>query len=533
MPITTTLAAPSAIYRASALLLTLTTTAAAIGQTTGSTGSFPPSGVSTAQPSIAIHFGYQLDGIYGFGVPVRMFAYPDSVWTRLLTEGWVEPDGRLLSYITYPNTFNQINTTYGPSSPITQTFTIPDLRSRAIMGEGQAPGLANYTRNQASGAFSSFLTPANLPPHAHTLSSGGVTGFTGNSTSFVADQPALAIRPSIAVAGIFPPRDGAGSSSPSEPYVSQIFFLTADPIAQARMEPASGQTMPIAQQQALFALLGVNYGGNGTTNFKYPDLRGRLSSAAAPGGTGNPSITPRDVGFTYGSSFKTLLQSQMPAHLHTVPSRPDTGVAGGTLPFDNTQPTLAITYCIDISGAYPSFGAPMDDTTGYIGEIIAMACNFAPAGFLPCDGRLLPIQSNQALFSLLGNTYGGNGSVNFAIPDLRGRTPVMATANTPAGTTYGEEATTLTFNQLPAHTHSVPAFCSIADIAGGGTDGRRPDGIVDGTDFIVFINSFAVGERSIDPLADIAGAGPTGLLPDGIIDGNDFIAFVNAFAAGC
>jgi uncharacterized membrane protein len=75
--------------------------------------------------------------------------------------------------------------------------------------------------------------------------------------------------------------------------------------------------------------------------------------------------------------------------------------------------------------------------------------------------------------------------------------------------------------------------CSPADVAGAGETGTEPDGIVDGSDFIAFINSFAIGDASIDALADIAGAGELGDEPDGTIDGTDFIAFINAFAIGC
>ncbi len=75
--------------------------------------------------------------------------------------------------------------------------------------------------------------------------------------------------------------------------------------------------------------------------------------------------------------------------------------------------------------------------------------------------------------------------------------------------------------------------CSPADIAGGGENADQPDGTVDGTDFIAFINSFGIGDASFDSLADIVGGGDDGLLPDGTIDGSDFIAFINAFAVGC
>jgi hypothetical protein len=76
-------------------------------------------------------------------------------------------------------------------------------------------------------------------------------------------------------------------------------------------------------------------------------------------------------------------------------------------------------------------------------------------------------------------------------------------------------------------------ICLEADIVGGGAAGNEPDGTVDGTDFIAFINSFAIGDATVDPLADIAGGGDTGLEPDGTIDGTDFIFFINAFAIGC
>jgi hypothetical protein len=75
--------------------------------------------------------------------------------------------------------------------------------------------------------------------------------------------------------------------------------------------------------------------------------------------------------------------------------------------------------------------------------------------------------------------------------------------------------------------------CNAADIAGAGETGTEPDGTLDGSDFIAFINSFGLGDAAVDPLADIAGAGDNGDQADGTIDGSDFIAFINAFALGC
>ena len=93
----------------------------------------------------------------------------------------------------------------------------------------------------------------------------------------------------------------------------------------------------------------------------------------------------------------------------------------------------------------------------YIGEIRMFAGNFAPAGWRFCEGQLLPISENQALFNLIGTTYGGDGQSTFALPDLRGRIPLHMGNSYTLAETGGVEEVTLTVNQLPAHTHPVPA----------------------------------------------------------------------------
>lgn len=101
----------------------------------------------------------------------------------------------------------------------------------------------------------------------------------------------------------------------------------------------------------------------------------------------------------------------------------------------------------------------------FIGEIRLFAGNFAPKGWALCDGQLLPIASNTALFSLLGTQYGGNGTTTFALPDLRGRAP-MGQGNGPGLTPYsvgasvGTSTVTLLSNQIPAHTHTPQATSS-------------------------------------------------------------------------
>jgi microcystin-dependent protein len=90
-------------------------------------------------------------------------------------------------------------------------------------------------------------------------------------------------------------------------------------------------------------------------------------------------------------------------------------------------------------------------------EIRLVSFNFAPRGWATCDGQILPINQNQALFSLLGTTYGGDGRFTFALPDLRGRTPIHAGSGFTLGERGGEQGHTLGISELPSHTHPVNA----------------------------------------------------------------------------
>ncbi|HEV3469572.1 MAG TPA: tail fiber protein [Pyrinomonadaceae bacterium] len=86
-----------------------------------------------------------------------------------------------------------------------------------------------------------------------------------------------------------------------------------------------------------------------------------------------------------------------------------------------------------------------------------MSFEFAPKGWALCNGQLMPINQNQALFSLLGTTFGGDGRVNFALPDLRGRTPIHVGSGHTLGEKGGEQAHTLSIAELPMHTHVLNA----------------------------------------------------------------------------
>lgn len=91
----------------------------------------------------------------------------------------------------------------------------------------------------------------------------------------------------------------------------------------------------------------------------------------------------------------------------------------------------------------------------YVGEIRMFAGNFAPAGWMFCEGQLLPISENETLFQLIGTTYGGDGQSTFGLPDLRGRIPIHQGNGFILAETGGAEEITLTVNQIPAHSHPL------------------------------------------------------------------------------
>ncbi len=101
-------------------------------------------------------------------------------------------------------------------------------------------------------------------------------------------------------------------------------------------------------------------------------------------------------------------------------------------------------------------------STPFLAQIEIFSFNFAPKGWAQCNGQLLPINQNQALFSLLGTTYGGDGRVNFALPDLRGRVPISFSGQTILGQRAGEEFHTLNSGEMAQHNHPLNADAATA-----------------------------------------------------------------------
>jgi len=124
----------------------------------------------------------------------------------------------------------------------------------------------------------------------------------------------------------------------------------------------------------------------------------------------------------------------------------------------------------------------------FLAEIRIVGFNFAPRGWAFCDGQILPINQNQSLYSLLGTTYGGDGRTSFALPDLRGRTPIHVGSSNGAshslGQWAGEDAHTLAINETPGHDHALQATSSNGDtpIPEGNLLGAYANGYRAGTD---------------------------------------------------
>jgi microcystin-dependent protein len=139
----------------------------------------------------------------------------------------------------------------------------------------------------------------------------------------------------------------------------------------------------------------------------------------------------------------------------------------------------------------------------YVGEIRIFAGNFAPAGWMFCEGQLLPISENETLFQLIGTTYGGDGETTFALPDLRGRLPIHQGNGFVLAQTGGAEEITLTVQQMPLHGHPFLAA------AVAGTD-ISPGGNLPANSFNItpYINDVPNGNMLATAIAAVGGSQP-------------------------
>lgn len=287
------------------------------------------------------------------------------------------------------------------------------------------------------------------------------TGVAGSSLPFENTQPTIALNQIVQTQGVFPSRDGGGAD------VSVMGMTRTFAWGLGVPDSAAGQLLPINPNTALFSILGTTYGGDGRNTFAMPDLASRITIGTGQG----PGLTNRDLGVQIGTASTSMSQSQMPAHLHALPGSGFSGSSGGGQSFNSMQPSLAMNFVIATSGVFPGRGSGTGEYT-FLGQVSSFAGNFAPGGYLPADGRLLPISDNTALFSIIGTQYGGDGIRTFALPDLRGRTIIGAgqrigLSDRQVGESTGVELFSLTAGQIPAHVHSLPPGPAMTAPSGG------------------------------------------------------------------
>jgi len=181
-------------------------------------------------------------------------------------------------------------------------------------------------------------------------------------------------------------------------YVGEIRIFAGN-FPPAGWEFCEGQLLPIMEYETLFNLLGTTYGGDGQETFALPDLQGRSPMHKGP----NHRLA-EDGAIGFRDAFPS--QSAADTQARTAGSY------------------LAMSFIISLFGVFPVRDGGRSDTEPFLAEGKIFSFDFAPTGWATCDGQFLPINQNQALFALLGTTYGGNGQTNFALPDLRGSIPI-------------------------------------------------------------------------------------------------------------
>jgi len=139
----------------------------------------------------------------------------------------------------------------------------------------------------------------------------------------------------------------------------------------------------------------------------------------------------------------------------------------------------------------------------FVGEIRMFAGNFAPVGWMFCEGQLLPISENDILFGVIGTTYGGDGQSTFALPDLRGRLPLHSGNSFILAETGGAEEITLTQNQIPAHSHPF-----LATSSPGGTTNPNPNLVSNSPNVQVYIEDVTAVDMSAQAVGSTGGSQP-------------------------
>jgi len=345
--------------------------------------------------------------------------------------GYAVANGQSLAISQNQALFSLLGTTYGGNG--TSTFALPNLSGRAVVGTGQGSGLTGRSLGSTAGATSETLTAAELPPY------GGAGGITAGSQPVPTLQPSLALNEGVVVRGAFPSSTGPQAAGP---LIGQV--LTYAGSLPTDVLAANGASVAIDQQAPLYSVIGNTYGGGYPVAFALPNLAGRVATGAGSA----PGLIAQALGQTAGAEDTTLTVANLPPQRLTL-ANGTSGVVGDGTPFSLQQPSLALQYIIAVQGLYPTQGVVLTGGAPFLGEISLFAGSVAPAGWEFADGQLLSIATNPALFSVIGDTYGGNGISSFALPDLQGRIAVGTGDGVTLGEMFGADSETLDFAALP------------------------------------------------------------------------------------
>jgi microcystin-dependent protein len=258
--------------------------------------------------------------------------------------------------------------------------------------------------------------------------------------SFSNMQPYLTVTRVMVTQGIYP-----GSQYLASGDTIGFVYDFAGTFAPGTSYMLQGQLDSISLDPLLYDAIGTLYGGDGSSTFGIPNLTGTVVI-----GTGAPAgLDSYTIGSSTGTSTVSLTILNIP------PNSTPTG--GGGQPFSTVQPSLAMNRLICVSGIFPIAGSGSGTAT-FLGQVASFEGDFIPNGWMQADGSLLSISQNQALFSTIGTTYGGNGTTTFALPDLRDRVSMGASTTTPLGAKFGQNTTTLIAADLPPPTGTDQPF---------------------------------------------------------------------------
>lgn len=347
--------------------------------------------ISNLQPSIALGQIVVTEGLF----PSREFDLgPVMPIGVIRVMAWQPRDhmqafGQSLPIDQYQALFTIFGTTFGGDGQF--TFALPNLQGVISVGNGSGTGIPFATIGDRFYDFGFTLEAADLP------------ATSGGSAAAVSDlQSSLVTTYYIRTGGT--PLPSGTDTLPDLPFTGAIINFAADFAPGPGYAECNGQLLTIAGNADLYSVLGTRYGGDGITTFALPDLRGRALVGAS---------ADHPLGQAFGSTSLQITQANMPVNM-----------GGLGVPLDNYQPSLAVTYLIALKGIFPGENGYVPDTEAFVGEVVAFAGNYAPAGYHVCDGALLNIGDYPALFSLIGTTYGGDGMTTFALPDLTGRSVI-------------------------------------------------------------------------------------------------------------